>query len=876
MPEPQVDPPTGTVTFFFSDIEGSTRLLQHLGDDYVAHQDAHSEILRDAIGSADGVEIRTEGDSFFAVFRSAAGAIDAAVSAQRALRAHLWPSGAEFRVRMGLHTGEGVLGGDDYVGIDVNRAARISACGHGGQALLSDTTAGLVAATLPAGVHLEPLGDYRLKDLPEPEPLHQLAIDGLPAAFPPLRALDARRAHLPPDATTFIGRAAELRQLQDVMLARRLVTLTGPGGIGKTRLALRAAAEVAERFCDGAFFVPLATVERAEDVATAIAAAVGLPERARSPVAETVAEWLADRDVLLVLDNLEQIGGASASVAGFLQAGERVRLLATSRSPLRVAGEQEFPVPAFSLPGAGAERAGLETSDAVELFLDRARLIRPDLALNEEELAVVGEIAMRLEGLPLAIELAAARVRTLPLPSIRDRLDRRLETLVGGAATLPDRQRTLRKAIAWSEGLLGTNAKVVLRRLGAFVGGWTLQAAERVVPDADDRLDVAAELDLLVEHSLVQALTGGSEPRFTMLETIREFAYERLAESRETADVHARHARYFLDVARTAEEALRSPEGAVWLDRLEADLDNFRAAIARAEVGGDLAVALAITAGLERFWLQRNASAEGRTILSRLIEASDASLGPAYARATSAATSMEVWLGNYEAGRLIGELSVEAYRALGDRHGLIEPLTSFGFAMIEVDPQRALQIIEESLDLARQVGDSRQAASIPLAQAVALFRLGRLADARSSLEDAVRLTEETGDRYFTMMSRYALARTKLLMGDTDDAMAQYRRALADSRDVDLRIGVAVGLDNFAEIALRAGEVARAVRLASAATGMKEKLGGGPPSSMIGAVDPLVAGREALGEERFEEEAEAGRTMTMGTAIAEALAPLPAR
>jgi predicted ATPase len=587
-----------------------------------------------------------------------------------------------------------------------------------------------------------------------------------------------------------------------------------------------------------------------------------------TPVAETLLGWLGGREILLVLDNLEQIAGAAAAVAALLDAGDGVRVLATSRAPLRLPGEQEFPVPAFSAPATGATGAtDVETSEAVELFVDRARLIRPDFAPSAEELSLVGDIAARLEGMPLSIELAAARVRTLPLAAIRDRLDRRLDTLVGGAATLPDRQRTLREAIAWSDDLLDPSAKAVFHRLAAFVGGWTLDAADRVAGDGGD---VSGTLDSLVEQSLVQVVAAGHEARFTMLETIREFAGERLDASGETVNTYERHAAYFEEMARAAELALHGPEAMRWLDRLDADLDNFRAAIVRAEERGDLRTALAIAAGLERFWLQRNRSAEGRELLSRVIDGADASLGVEYARATSAAASMEVWLGNYAAGRELGERSVAAYRTLRDRAGLVEPLGSLGFAMIEVDPERALAIIQESLDLAEEVGDVRSAATTPLARAVALFRLGRFSDARASLEDAVRRTEETGDRYFTMMSRYALARTELLMGETEKAMHDYRQALEDSRAADLRIGVAVGLDNYAEIALGSGDVRRAVRLSSAAARMKNELGGGPPSSMIGLQDPLVVGRERLGAQAFDAEFEAGRTMTMETAIADAL------
>jgi class 3 adenylate cyclase len=386
--EIMADLPTGTVTFLFTDIEGSTRLLQALGQKYRAVQEQHAQIMRDAIKEDQGHEIRTEGDSFFVAFRSPVQAVRAAIAAQRGLTDHTRLHGSQLRVRMGLHTGEGEAGGDDYVGIDVNRAARIAA-GHGGQVLLSDATRTLVASSLPEGVRVRTLGSYRLKDLPRPERLHQLEIRGLPSVFPPLRALDVRRAHLPPEATTFIGRRAELQTLAGLLAERRLVTLTGPGGSGKSRLALRTAAEVADRFADGAYFVAVASIEDPAFLPGAIASELNLPEDRARPIADVLRDWLGERELLLLLDNLEQIEGAGRVVDDLLTSAPALHVVATSRSPLQISGEQEFPVPPFSVPAEGTDAEVLEASEVVRLFVDRARLVRPGFSPSLDDLAII-------------------------------------------------------------------------------------------------------------------------------------------------------------------------------------------------------------------------------------------------------------------------------------------------------------------------------------------------------------------------------------------------------------------------------------------------------------------------------------------------------
>lgn len=881
--------PTGTITFLFTDIEGSTRLLQALGDDYRAVQDRHAQIMRAAITEEQGHEVRTEGDSFFVVFRSPVRAVRAAVAAQRGLASHDWPDGGQLRVRMGLHTGEGVAGGDDYLGIDVNRAARIAATGHGGQVLLSDATRALVTARLPEGVRLRTLGSYRLKDLADAEQLHQLDIRGLLSGFPPLRALDVRRAHLPREATTFIGREGELETLAGLMSKHRLVTLTGPGGSGKTRLALRAAADVIERFADGGYFVGMASIRDAGLLPAAIATELNLSDCGTSPIdtcpetslacatvsscEDILRDWLHDREVLLVLDNLEQIDGAGLVIDRLLSSAPGLGVLATSRSPLHVSGEQEYPVQPLPVPAQDAEPAVLETSEAVQLFADRVRLISPSFSPGADEFAVIADICRRLDGLPLAIELAAARTRLLSLTAIRDRLGRRLDALASGPSTVPQRQHSLREAIAWSHDLLDEPGKALFRRVAVFVGGWTIDAAEAICAGAPVS-DVEAGLEALAEQSLIQASRVGGEPRSTVLETIGEFAREQLEVSGEALEMRSRHRASF---RRLAEDAVRhsdSPQRETWFDALEAELDNLRAAVDRSVADGHPEEGLGIAAALRPFWLQRNHSAEGLRILVALSEQTPASQGPEFAAATATAAAIGCWLGDNATARRMADLSVRSYRRMGDRRRHADALVSLAFATIEVDPAAALALNDESLSTLRDLGDIRGEGQALLSRATAQLTLGRLSETRESLERALELLRRAGDHYFELFSTLFLGRIKLLMGHGAGGMSDYRSVLEMSRRLDLRIGIAAALELIGEVAIWIGDAAQAIRLGAAAQRLKEELGGGIPPLAGGALEPLAAAREQLTQAEFDREMRLGRAMDLDSAIIEGLAMDP--
>ncbi len=628
---PNADLPAGTVTFLFTDIEGSTRLLGQLGDRYSGVLEDHHRLLRDVLVRAGGIEVGTDGDAFFVVFPRASKAVAAAVEAQRALASHPWPADGRVRVRMGLHTGEGTLGGDSYVGLDVHRAARIAACGHGGQIVASDATRALFGSAPAEGISFRDLGEHRLKDLPAPEHLFQIVADGLESEFPPLRTMDARRGNLPQQLTTFVGRRREVEGIEAALAESRLLTLTGPGGTGKTRLSLQVAGEVRDAYPDGAYFVPLAPISDPALVVPTIGQALGVREDpGRTPV-ETVTAELRDKQVLLVLDNFEQIVGAAGDVGQILAAAPALQVIVTSREALQLHGEREYPVPPLALPDPLhlPPLEQLSHYEAVALFIDRARAVKPAFEVTSANAPAVAELCARLDGLPLAIELAAARMKVLAPDAILKRLEHRLSLLSGGARDLPARQQTLRDAIAWSYDLLEQDERTFFVRLSAFLGGATLEAIEVVATEGlgFDAFDGVASL---VNKSLLrQGETEHGETRFFMLMTIHEYAMEMLAGLPEAAAVRRRHAEHFLAIAEDAAPELFGPKQADLLDSLEHEHDNFRAALAWAMDAGEPSLALRLGAALWRFWQMRGHLREAAERLEALVADARAADHPA-------------------------------------------------------------------------------------------------------------------------------------------------------------------------------------------------------------------------------------------------------
>jgi len=675
--------PEGTVTLLFTDIEGSTRLLAQLGDRYGDVLDEHRRILRGAFTEHGSQEVDSQGDAFFVAFRRAGDAAAAAVAAQRSLAGHAWPKEVTLRIRMALHTGEPNLASGRYVGLDVHRAARLCAAAHGGQILLSRTTRALVAESLPSGTTLRSLGEHRLRDLPEREAIFQLVIPGLLSEFPPLRTQGMRRHNLPSQTTPLIGRERAIQALCEQLRSpgRRLVTLSGVGGIGKTRLAIAVAAELVDDFAGGVCFVPLAPITDPGLVVSSIARELGVRETGTRPLLETVIDHLREREMLLVLDNFEQLLAVATIVAELLAATDRLKILVTSRFVLRLQGEHDVVVPPLGCPDAarpwspGANIADeLLTFEAMRLFTERARAASVGFSLNDENARAVAEICQRLDGLPLALELAAARVRVLSPTALLDRLKRRLPILTGGSRDLPERQRTVRDTVAWSYDLLTQSEQRLFRRLGVFIGGFSLEAAEAICTSTADAefADVLEGLSSLIDKHLVQrAEAPEDDARFFLLETIREYALERLEGSGEALELQLRHSEYYLGLAEQADARLHGGDQDAWLARLERDHDNLRTALTWSQtIDSALEISLRLAAALYWFWLVRGHIAEGRRWVELVLGRISDSGNVARMRLLHGAGVLAWAQGDYERAGTCYQESLELARTSADLLGV--------------------------------------------------------------------------------------------------------------------------------------------------------------------------------------------------------------
>jgi predicted ATPase/class 3 adenylate cyclase len=819
-PSPPRPLPTGTVTFLFTDLEGSTRLLQQLGATrYAQVRTDHERLLRAAVSAHDGREVDTQGDSFFVVFPTAHDAVAAAAEAQRALAAHNWPEEAIVRVRMGLHTGAPTLTGDRYVGLDVHRAARIAAAGHGGQVLLSQTTRDLVEDALPAGAPVRDLGPHRLKDLQRPEHLFQLVLGGLPglpADFPPLATLDAHHHNLPIQLTSFVGRVHELNELRPLLLAHRLLTLTGPGGIGKTRLALRLAADVVESFGDGVWLVELAPLADPTLVPHAVAAALGVREQPGRSILDILVDALRAKSLLLFLDNCEHLIDACAHlVETLLRAAPSLRILASSREALGIAGETAYRVPSLPLPDRGQPRNldALARNDCVLLFVEQAAATHPDFGLTTTNAPAIAEIGRRLDGIPLAIELAAARTKVLPPEQIAARLDDRFRLLTGGRRTALPRHQTLLALIEWSHDLLSEAERTLLRRLSVFAGGWSLEAAQAVGGDslgaADQGEDVPNVLEALAnlaEKSLVEveAAPDATEGRYRLLETIRQYARDKLLATGEAEAVRDRHLAYFVQFAEETEPHLRGAQQLDWLDRVKREHDNLRTALAWALEKVRTESALRLAGALYYFWELRGYWSEGHKWLNDALALSARQQGERAAAGavgdSGVPTPEETALcakALYAAGRIrfaaqfdvagsrtLVEESLRLWRELGDRWWMAVALEHIGFMLsLDGDVQTLRARLEEGVALAREVEDRWPLALCLGRLAYTVATVGDVAAARRMGEEWMAVARGVGDKSVLSLGLTGLAPIYWLEGNLTAAASVAEEGLAEARSI---------------------------------------------------------------------------------------------
>jgi predicted ATPase/class 3 adenylate cyclase len=870
--------PTGTVTFLFADIEGSTRLLQQLGDAYADVLIECRRLIRAAVQERGGREADAEGDGVFAAFPSAREALLAAITAQQSILRNPWPTGAAVRVRMGLHTGEPRVTEVGYVGMDVHRAARISAAAHGGQILISDTTHALVAKDLPVGIRLHDLGEHRLKDLAHPHRLFHLLAADLPASFPPIRSLDILRNNLPRQLTNFIGREKEIAEIKQLLSTAALVTLTGAGGAGKTRLALQVAAAVMEGFADGVWLAEFAPIADPALVPKTVATAVGVPEQPGREIKETLIDALRPKAVLLVLDNCEHLLEACADIAGaLLRACPQVRILATSRERLAVPGERLWRVPSLSLPDARHLPAveNLVLYDAIRLFVDRATTIAPEFRVTSEDVPALVQACQRLDGIPLAIELAAARAKVLSVRQITERLDDRFRLLTEGSRTALPRHQTLRAVMDWSYDLLSEQERILLRRLSVFAGGWTLEAAESVcIRHAVETPKVLDLLTQLVDKSLVMVETQGSVAWYRLLETVRQYARDRLTAAGESAGMQTQHRNWYLDLAERAEPELRGPGQSAWLKQLELEHDNLRAALESSIEEHDGAHAgLRLAGALYWFWFVRGHWSEGRRWLEAFLTRSSDVPVPALLKALQGVSFLAYRQGDFKRATAVQEQGLAVARNLCDSRSVALFLITTGLvAMNQGDYGRATVQIEESLALSRQLGD-RWLISLALGNLGTVVRHQHdYPQAAALYEQALALSREIGDKRRIAYSLRNLGIVALHRGDYDQARAFFSESLFLIREFLDPFIIEGCVAGMAVLSGARGLHMRAARLLGVAAALCQTFGlhRAPPDQA--AHDQQVASTSsALGETAFTAAWAEGSVMTMEEGINYAVA-----
>ncbi len=928
-------------TFLFTDIEGSTRLWEEQATAMGEALAQHDHLLRVAVDGNGGSVIKTTGDGLLAVFDDPINAVGAALAAQRALRDATWGETGPLRVRMAFHAGAAETRDGDYFGPALNRVARILSIGHGGQVICSAVAADLARDRLGASVELVDLGSHRLRDIDRPEQVYQLVVADLPRDFPPLRSLSTRRSNLPVALTSFVGRESALAEVTTLVERHRLVTLIGTGGTGKTRLMLEAAGRLLDHHADGVWLAELAPLGDESQIASEVARALGAPEVPGVPALAVVTAFVADKDLLLLLDNAEHlVDGAARLAERLLASAPRLRILATSREALAIPGEAVLHVRSLSCPPIGGVQgaipgtpAGIEdaaSTEAVQLFIARAAAVDPAFALSQSNVASVGEICRRLDGIPLAIELAAARVSAMSPDDIAKRLGDRFRLLAGGRRTAVPRQQTLHALIDWSWDLLNDEDRRLLRRLAIFTGGWTVPMASRIVGDDEGRMDPVDLVDgltRLVDRSLV-IVDRGPTTRYRMLETIRQYAREKLIESGEAADLADRHLAAYAELASESEGPMRGPAMVDWLDRLDAEVDNLSTAlewgleaapwtsvrmcvalmgywsvrvisqdndarivaaieVARSRVRdrpdadrAEQALAARLLGEAARIWGMSGRGLEALGWAEDAVALAEASDDPAARRAAVVGLAVAtVFAGRAGPGgvtvRRIFEQAVDLTERSGEWWAVAMAAGFAGTSLSTFDPEAGAALLQRGLEAARRSGSPYAIGAVTMAQARTLGRTGQTDDAVAAFGAAIRSFTELGDTRFVLASRSDLAHALRRGGRLDEAMAMYRETIGGWIHLGQKGAIANQLENIAYVEVERGSSNRATCLLGAAAAIREASG----SHMAYDEEPELAGylerlRGALDAEAFEAAWDAGRALPQADAVALALVEEP--
>jgi predicted ATPase/class 3 adenylate cyclase len=924
--KPRADslPPTGTLTFLFTDIEGSTKLWDARPDEMQTTLARHDALVRKAIVDANGYVFKTVGDAFCAAFAMAQDAVVAALAAQHYIVAEPWPEVTPITVRMAVHTGAVENRDGDYFGPALNRVARLLVTGHGGQSLLSQTTYDLVRDTLPDAVTLHDLGAHQLKDLARPEQVYQLLHPGLRSDFPPIRSLSTHPNNLPRQLTTFIGREREIADIKALAIRAGLMTLTGSGGSGKTRLALQVAAELLEQFPDGVWFVELAALVDPDLVPQSVASVLGVKEAPDKPITQTLAEHLKQKRLLLLLDNCEHLLDACAKLADALvRQCPDMKILATSREALGIAGEQTYRVPSLSLPDrkSAPTPQTLSVYESVQLFIDRALLVRSEFQVTNQNAPALASLCWHLDGIPLAIELAAARVRTLSVEEIDGKLDQRFRLLTGGSRTALPRQQTLRSLIDWSYELLREPEKQLLQRLSVFAGGWNLPAAEQVCAgDGIADCDILDQLTSLADKSLVVSEQKDGHSRYRLLETMRQYSRERLEESGSDLAVRERHRDYFLALAEAANAKLMGADQVAWLQRLDAEHENLRAVLQWSVMEPLSGAGLAMCGALVRFWVTRGHLTEGREWCARALAlAGSEEQTLERAKVFGTAGELAYRQSAYPASRALHEESLAISRKLGDRRGIASSLNYLGsVAAAQGDYTSSQALYEESLALWRQLGERKFVARLlynlacgalgqgdfgaaralfeeclaPMRElgdrgniAYALGNLGYMAElhgdypaARALGAESLAIMRELGDREGIANVLHNLGDVAYDLGDYSTAVSLRQESLVIWRELGIRLGTVSSLEELAAVAAALGGVLRSAGIWGATERLRSEIGSPMPAYERSRYDHRVANaRAALGDDvAFDRAWQEGRALTLEQAIELALADIAER